>query len=80
MKALVNSTMRLIIANFSGILTFQSNILPEDLKEEFNEEFSDLKMVPSSEDKINLHRDSVRLKNDFKKAIKDYKREHLING
>ncbi len=71
-----------IIVNFHGSLSMDkvySNEIDDDLIDIYTKVYGDLNMSHPIEDKINLHNDVLRVKKDFKKAVKSYK-EEVTNG
>ncbi len=71
-----------IFINFQGSLSTDKDSLheiDEELKDLYIKVYGDLNMSQAFEDKINLHNDQIKLKKDFKKAIKKYK-EVVVNG
>lgn len=42
--------------------------------------FNDLDMEHHSSDRINMYNDVQNLKSDFKKAVKKYKEEEIVDG
>ena len=75
-------TIKDIFRKFQGSLSTDKDSfheIDEELKYLYIKVYGDLNMSQTYEDKINLHNDQIKLKKDFKKAIKKYK-EVVVNG
>ncbi len=77
MEVVFNNICR-IFFSFNGIfINPPKNFLITEIEEEFQYLIEDIEFSPVSDDKNQLHNDSVKFKKDFKKSIKSYKKEKV---